>query len=316
MICGMAAVNAQTFAAADSLIYSVNEDNISVTVIGHVKGTDATGSLVIPNTVSYNEHNYPVTKIGRYAFRKHTGFHGTLTIGDNVKEIGYGAFCFCDSLSGNLVIPNSVVKIGDYAFVDCDRFTGDLTIPNSVDTIGRLAFEQCDGFNGTLTIGSSVTYIGESAFQACEYFQEAICLAIEPPTLGVYNGHQFTFYRFGCSSLIVPCGSKEAYENSAWLNSEEGFSTIMQDCDYIDETCENLMSVHPNPAKDNIYIELSPDADCQSVELYTLDGRLVETCHGASQQTTINVENLNAGVYILKIKMADGKEFSERIVKE
>jgi len=78
----------------------------------------------------------------------------------------------------------------------------------------------------------------------------------------------------------------------------------------------DAVSVYPNPAKDNIYIELSPDADCQSVELYTLDGRLVKTCHGASQQTTIHVENLNAGVYILKLRMADGKEFAERIVKE
>ncbi|MBO6057903.1 MAG: T9SS type A sorting domain-containing protein, partial [Bacteroidales bacterium] len=89
-----------------------------------------------------------------------------------------------------------------------------------------------------------------------------------------------------------------------------------------DAVGENAESVakpyfcYPNPAKDNIYIELSPDVNCQSVEIYTLDGRLVETCHGASQQTTINVENLNAGVYILKIKMADGKEFAERIIKE
>ena len=89
--------------------------------------------------------------------------------------------------------------------------------------------------------------------------------------------------------------------------------------DAIDENEESLAKpyfCYPNPAKDNIYIELSPDADCQSVELYTLDGRLVETFPETSQQTTINVENLNAGVYILKIKMADGREFSEKIIKE
>lgn len=33
-------------------------------------------------------------------------------------------------------------------------------------------------------------------------------------------------------------------------------------------------------------------------------------------QNAINFSNLNSGVYIVKIKMADGKEFSERIVKE
>ena len=89
-----------------------------------------------------------------------------------------------------------------------------------------------------------------------------------------------------------------------------------------DAVGENAESVakpyfcYPNPAKDNIYIELSPDVNCQSVELYTLDGHLVETLPETSQQTTINVENLNAGVYILKIRMADGREFSEKIIKE
>ena len=89
-----------------------------------------------------------------------------------------------------------------------------------------------------------------------------------------------------------------------------------------DAVGENAESVakpyfcYPNPAKDNIDIELSPDVNCQSVEIYTLDGRLVETLPETSQQTTINVENLNAGVYILKIKMADGREFSEKIIKE
>ena len=89
--------------------------------------------------------------------------------------------------------------------------------------------------------------------------------------------------------------------------------------DAIEENEESLAKpyfCYPNPAKDNIYIELSPDVNCQSVEIYTLDGRLVETFPETSQQTTINVENLNAGVYILKIRMADGKEFSEKIVKE
>jgi len=89
-----------------------------------------------------------------------------------------------------------------------------------------------------------------------------------------------------------------------------------------DAVGENAESVakpffcYPNPAKDAISIEFSPDISCQSIELYTLDGRLVETFHGAAPQTIINVEGLNTGVYVMKIRTADGKEFSERIVKE
>jgi len=74
---------------------------------------------------------------------------------------------------------------------------------------------------------------------------------------------------------------------------------------------------YPNPAKDIVSISFAENSTCQEVNIYSLDGRLVETCHGASlQQTIINVENLNAGVYILKLRMADGSVFAERIVKE
>ncbi|GEM_PF-1500599 len=74
---------------------------------------------------------------------------------------------------------------------------------------------------------------------------------------------------------------------------------------------------YPNPAKDIVSISFAENSTCNSVEIYALDGRLVETYGRTSlQQTTVNVENLNAGVYILKLRMADGREFAERIVKE
>ena len=89
--------------------------------------------------------------------------------------------------------------------------------------------------------------------------------------------------------------------------------------DAIGENAESIARpyfCYPNPAKDNVYIEFSPDVSCRAAEIYTLDGRLVETCHGTSLQTTIDISSLNSGVYMLKLRMSDGKEWSERIVKE
>jgi len=40
------------------------------------------------------------------------------------------------------------------------------------------------------------------------------------------------------------------------------------------------------------------------------------TGDGASEETTIDISGLHAGMYIMKIKMADGKEYEEKIVKE
>ena len=101
--------NPTEFTAGD-LNYRVNDDGVSVTVTGHVTGQGAMGVLNIPESVSYQGIDYPVTIIGQAAFL-------------------YGFF------TGNLVIPNSVKYIAPDAFAYCYSFTGDLVIPNSVDSI-------------------------------------------------------------------------------------------------------------------------------------------------------------------------------------
>ena len=87
--------------------------------------------------------------------------------------------------------------------------------------------------------------------------------------------------------------------------------------DTVDENIQNNVKpffCYPNPAKDNLYLEFSPDVNCQSVEIYDLDGKMIESKNFNCE--TIGISNLNSGVYLMKIRMADGKEFSERIIKE
>ncbi|MBQ6084160.1 MAG: T9SS type A sorting domain-containing protein, partial [Bacteroidales bacterium] len=73
---------------------------------------------------------------------------------------------------------------------------------------------------------------------------------------------------------------------------------------------------YPNPANESLNIEFSPDVNCRSVGIYSLDGRLVETFPETSPETSIDISNLTPGIYILKVKTTDGKEYTERIVKE
>ena len=48
--------------------------------------------------------------------------------------------------------------------------------------------------------------------------------------------------------------------------------------------------------------------------LINMNGRLLKS--QISNLETVDVSKLNAGLYILKVNMADGREFTERIVKE
>ena len=87
----------------------------------------------------------------------------TLTLGDNVKEIGGGAFWTCYSLT-TVNIPTTVTSIGDNAFQDCSALSS-IEIPTSVKSIGNNAFEGCS--LTSIEIPSSVTQIGVSAFCSC-----------------------------------------------------------------------------------------------------------------------------------------------------
>ena len=165
----MGFVNAQseTFTVG-ALNYRVNEDNVSVTVIGHVDGYNAQGALVIPESVSYEGHNYAVTVIGNTAFM-YCFYLTSLTIPNSVTTIEGGAFSYCSGFTGDLVIPNSVVTIGESAFFTCYSFDGDLVIGNSVTVIGDYAFDDCNGMHGVLRIPSNVESIGTSSFRYCEF---------------------------------------------------------------------------------------------------------------------------------------------------
>ena len=210
-VVGMGKMYAQSFTVGD-LNYQVNNDGVSVTVTGHVDGQNATGSLVIPETVEYNGLNYSVTAIGDWAFFGCSGFTGNLTIPNSVTIIGSDAFGNCSGFNGKLTVGNSVTVIGGWAFADCSGFTGSLTIPNSVITVGEGAFFVCSGFTGGLIIGDSVTEIGDYAFDSCDGFSLITNLSETPPTLG-----DEVFWEWDSNiSVCVPCGFEEAYVSLFW----------------------------------------------------------------------------------------------------
>jgi hypothetical protein len=159
--------NPSEFTVGD-LIYRVNDDQASVTVIGHVDGYNATGDLIIPESVSYEGHNYTVTTIGESAFL-YCFYLTNLSIPNTVTTIEASAFAYCQSFTGDLVIPNSVTTVGYGAFQYCSGYNGDLIIGSAVTEIGDYAFNSCDGMTGTLYIPSGIQSIGGNSFGYCAF---------------------------------------------------------------------------------------------------------------------------------------------------
>ena len=154
------------------------------------------GSVTIPETVTYNGTTYSVTSIGEIAFAYCRSLT-SITIPNSVTSIGTSAFSCCSSLT-SVTIGNSVTSIGGSAFAYCEGLTS-ITIPNSVTVIAGGVFSRCtnltsivveegnsiydsrDNCNAIIktatntliigcqntTIPNSVTSIGDSAFEGC-----------------------------------------------------------------------------------------------------------------------------------------------------
>ena len=129
-----------------------------------------TGSVVIPEKVTYESVEYSVTSIGNSAFDGCKGLT-SVTIPNSVTSIGYSAIDGCSGLT-SITIPNSVTSIGRCAFRYCSGLTS-VTIPNSVTSIGGSAFRNCSGLT-SVTIGSGVTSIGDYAFENCSGLRKVI----------------------------------------------------------------------------------------------------------------------------------------------
>ncbi len=186
--------NCAVCSSGQILCYSVMSDN-TAKVTG---GSNLSGNLIIPSSVTLNGRTYPVTRIGEAAFEECSRLT-SVTIPNSVTEIGERAFASCTALIGTLVIPNSVTKIGRYAFRFCTGIT-ELTIGESVDSIGNEAFSCCRGLTTVNFNPTNCTYMGGvSVTSFIRVFYE--CTSLTTLNIGA-NVTNIPYYAFeNCSTL-------------------------------------------------------------------------------------------------------------------
>lgn len=163
--------------------YTFRYDTI-VFVVSSPEDDKYSGDIIIPATVEWKGHTHDVSDIADNAFSGCTGIT-SVTIGDNVKGIGFHAFSGCTGLT-SIIIPENVITIGDHAFSQCtglpiinniryadtylieavDVSLSTYTIQEGTKWIGGFAFKNCTNLT-SITIPNSVKDIGASAFCDC-----------------------------------------------------------------------------------------------------------------------------------------------------
>ena len=140
--------------------FTVNEAEVTSS---NDNTTNYSGSVVIPESVTYGGKTYSVTSIGISAFAKSSNMI-SVTIPESVTKIGGSAFLGCSSLT-SITIPESVTSIGHWAFQGCRSLTS-LNIPGSVTIIDQGVFSSCTSLK-SVNIPECVTSIGGGAFNDC-----------------------------------------------------------------------------------------------------------------------------------------------------
>lgn len=145
-----------------------------------------TGSFEIPESIVYNDVEYPVTAIAEGAFYYCTKLTEVI-IPNTITSIGDKAFYMCTGIQ-SIDIPETVSEIDAFAFNNCTALTK-ITIPEGVTEIAEKCFLACSSLT-TVELPSTIESIAEMAFNSCSKLTTVNIEATEVPNLGnmAFNG--------------------------------------------------------------------------------------------------------------------------------
>ena len=224
--------------------YNLNNSDMTAEV---AENYEASGSIVLPATLSHEGRTYTLTAIGYDAFDYCEGLTA-ITLPEGLATIGGSAFYGCESLAA-ITIPASVTSIGREAFAACtglasmtvaagnkvydsrggcnaiiETATGTLAfgcktsrVPHGVTAIGDEAFYKCSTL-AAVTLPQGVTSIGEYAFYKC-----SALASINLPE-GLVSIGESAFHRCGkLTALALPASlatiGEDAFYDCSGLGS-------------------------------------------------------------------------------------------------
>lgn len=131
--------------------------------------TEITNSISIPETVEYNGHTYPITRVGLgQGVAAEPSSVTKVIISKNVKVISKSAFTMCDNLL-SVSFAEGLETIEGSAFSMSGLTT--VVLPSTVKTIEKSAFFGCRSLEA-ISINSGVETIEEGAFSLCPSLEE------------------------------------------------------------------------------------------------------------------------------------------------
>lgn len=201
--------------------------NLEVQCDGFTDAHKNDESVVIPETVNYNNRTYAIITVKGFSDRK----------------------------ISSVKLSQSLKTIGDMAFDGCSNLK-EIEIPNGIETIGRTAFRNCA--LTSLVIPESVKSIDSYAFNNCKHLMEVFFVGNKAPK-GIEIGTYYYPFDYCHSALTLYVPNKEAYGNARnmvqyvsfptttytytgmapkleWQNNLKGYTATLEDASALDKS--------------------------------------------------------------------------------
>ncbi len=223
--------------------------------------------------------------------------------------------------------PVLTFTIGSYGYAGCGGSGGFGTLINSMyqyDTTSN-SWTAIASVPSTAGLGDPACFVmADTAYSVSgftntdEYFHEVFSYNSSTNVWNTFSNFLGMPRKWGKGFSIGNKGyvstgqdSTGAYHADLWQYAPINTSGI------IDISNSNSILTYPNPAKDEIYIQLNGNEKAEMLELYTITGqRVVSTQLSVGSNNKImgiKTTGLDAGVYFLKVQMQDGSTMVKKV---
>ena len=185
--------------------YDIDENGVLLSTGNNLALMDENGTVTIPDNV---------TEIGAGAFANE-GLK-TIIIPGTVKKIQANAFAYNSTLE-TVIMQEGVEEIGGWAFANCDKLKN-IQFPESLTKISQMAFYNCDNLE-EIKIPSQIKTIENNTFDDCRKLSK-VTLNDKLETIGMSAFEDTIFSEISIPASVTSI-SEAAFSNNKNLSKIE-----------------------------------------------------------------------------------------------
>ena len=167
-------------------------------------------------------------------------------------------------------------------------YNGIINIPSVVN----LPFTYDNGTHGTYNVRYPDVVSAISPAADLGYYT-----AFPAKSLGTYIMHKMVYMAvpFEC---VYPASSRDSLMH--WID----YILLGNTSADVADINQNIV-VYPNPASDMVWIKNTVNETIENVEILSVDGKLIKSLPVNNSISKIDINDLNTGIYLLKINQKD-----------